>query len=81
MEEIVGVFFKMTFNFLGACIRWFFGSIQRIVLKKRRYTFKEYLLGPEELLDIDDDYDVSKNIIVGGVFFFCISIIMIKIFI
>ena len=78
MGENVGDVFRIIFNFLGACIRWTLGSIWRTVFKKTRFTFKQYLNGPKKRYDKFDYYDESKNMIIGGSFFFIFLTIIIK---
>lgn len=78
MGEIIGDIFRIIFNYLGACIRWAIGSVCRVLFKKTRFTFNQYLNGPKKEYDKFDDYDESKNIIIGGSFFLISVIIIIK---
>ncbi len=80
LEDLVGSIFKSFFNFFGAIIRWVLGTIWRTISNKKRYTFKEYLNGPNRPYDRYDEYDESKNIIVGGILFFAAIVIIIKFF-
>lgn len=46
MEDFFGYeVFRMVFSFIGALVRWVFGSIWRTLTRKQKYTFKDYLLG------------------------------------
>ncbi len=40
--------------FIGATIRWLYGSVWRTVFQRKKYTFNEYLNGPN---DSEDWYD------------------------
>lgn len=35
----------IIFNFIGASIRWIYGSVWRTLFNKLKFTFKEYLYG------------------------------------
>ena len=39
------------FNFLGAIVRWIYGTIWRTLANKKKYSFREYLLGPDNSED------------------------------
>ncbi len=39
--NLVGAFF----NFIGGTIRWVYGTIWRLIVKKPRFTFQEYIYG------------------------------------
>lgn len=42
------------FNFIGASIRWAYGSIWRAIFNQPKFTFKEYLYGPNNSKDFFD---------------------------
>jgi len=44
----------IIFGFIGASFRWIIGSIWRTFLSKKKYSFSEYLNGPN---GSDDDFD------------------------
>ena len=48
MDLIIG---NEILNFIGATIRWIYGTAVRTILKKPKYTFKEYLRGPKNSKD------------------------------
>jgi len=37
----------IIFNFLGAVVRWVYGTIRRTISNKPKYTFSEYVYGPK----------------------------------
>ncbi len=63
-------------NFIGASIRWIFGTSWRTILNQPKFTFKEYLYGPNES---DDWYDQKghrlSNFIVAFAFFFVVAVL------
>lgn len=36
------------FNFMGGTIRWIYGTILGLIVKKPRFTFQEYIYGPND---------------------------------
>lgn len=42
----------VLYNFIGACVRWLYGTIWRTIAHKEKFQFHEYLYGP----DNSDDY-------------------------
>ena len=62
------------FEFVGAVLRWVFGSIIRIVFNRKRFRFREYLYGPE---DSDEWFDtvghefVNRLIGAGSIVLIC----------
>ncbi|MGE5447282.1 MAG: hypothetical protein ACM3PR_02895 [Bacteroidales bacterium] len=52
------------FNFIGAVIRCIYGTIWRTIAGKKKYTFKEYLRGPQ---DSDDWFDVTGHELVNRI--------------
>ena len=69
MSEFVAfILLEVIFNFIGAVVRWIFGSIYRTLLKKPKFTFKEYLKGPENSGWFDEQAHGTNNVIVGVVF-------------
>ena len=54
------------FNFMGASVRWLYGSIWRTIFRKPKFTFKEYLYGPKNSNDYFDKHaHVMNNKILG----------------
>ncbi|PHS65622.1 MAG: hypothetical protein COB12_06905 [Flavobacterium sp.] len=48
----MGFYFgQVFFNFIGACIRWIYGTIWRSLFNKPKFSFKEYLYGPKNSAD------------------------------
>ncbi len=69
MSEFVGfILLEVIFNFIGAVVRWIFGSIYRTLFKKPKFTFKEYLSGPKKAGWFDEQAHGTNNVIVGVVF-------------
>lgn len=57
-------------NYIGATIRWIYGSIWRTIFKKPKFTYKEYLYGPNNSIDHFDVYGHQfNNKIIGMVTF------------
>ncbi len=72
-KELFGIFI----NFLGASARWIIGFIWTIISNKPKFTFKEYLYGPN---NSNDYYDKNahrfNNIWIGLIVFFFIFFII-----
>ena len=48
MIEILSIISgRIIFNFVGAFVRWGWGSIWDTLRKKKKYSFQEYLNGPK----------------------------------
>lgn len=45
-------------NLIGAVVRWIYGTIWRTIAGKKKYTFKEYLRGPQ---GSDDWFDFAGH--------------------
>jgi hypothetical protein len=54
----------IIFNFLGAVVRWLYGTIWRTIANKKKYTFKEYLSGPE---NSEDWFDITGHTFVNRI--------------
>ncbi|TDN97732.1 hypothetical protein [Sunxiuqinia elliptica] len=67
------------FNFIGAVVRWTYGTIWRTIAREKKFTFKEYLKGPN---DSDDWFDFagheSVNRIIGAGFLMIIIYLTMK---
>lgn len=61
--EIGGGFLYLLVNFLGATIRWFLGSIFRILLNKQKFSYKDYLNGSKK--SFSSNQTVFNNVVVG----------------
>jgi hypothetical protein len=48
----------IIFNFIGASVRWLYGTIWRTIARKKRFTFREYVYGPDHS---DDWYDMTGH--------------------
>lgn len=46
----------VIFNFIGACVRWLYGTLWRTITNKKKYKFHEYLRGPDNSDDFFDNY-------------------------
>ncbi len=66
-------------GFVGAICRWIYGSIWRTNAGKKRFTFKEYINGPE---NSDDWFDITGheviNRFIGFIVIMIICFIIIK---
>lgn len=77
--EILGFYFgRVFFNFIGAVIRWCYGSIWRTIFRKKKFSFKEYLYGPKESNYYDDMGHLLNNRIIGAIGFVFMIIPLIK---
>lgn len=60
MGEIIGEFIiYILLNYIGGSIRWLFGTLWRALFNTPKYTFKEYIHGPED----SDHYDSAHGCI------------------
>jgi hypothetical protein len=57
-------FGAIILNFIGACVRWLFGSIWRTIFEEKKFTFNEYLNGPE---NSDDWFDLTGHVFVNKI--------------
>ena len=58
----------IIFDFIGAVVRWIFGTIWRTIAQKKKFTFREYLHGPDNSDDWFDNVGHSfNNRIIGAV--------------
>lgn len=48
----------IIFNFIGALARWIYGTIWRTIANRKKFSFREYLNGPE---DSDDWFDFTGH--------------------
>jgi len=59
---------RIILNYVGATVRWLYGTIWRTIFKKQKYTYKEYVYGPNN----SDWYDFNghqfNNRIIGALF-------------
>ena len=46
----------VIFNFIGASVRWLYGTIWRTIRNKKKYKFHEYLRGPDSSEDFFDNF-------------------------
>ncbi len=70
MEDFFGsIVIELVLNFIGATIRWIYGSIWRTIFNKSKFKFKDYLNGPEENSNYYDDFGHNYNNILIGVIF------------
>jgi hypothetical protein len=58
----------IIFDFIGAVVRWVYGTIWRSIARKKKFTFQEYLHGPN---NSDGWFDLAghsfNNRIIGAV--------------
>ena len=70
---------QVIFNFIGATLRWTYGSIWRTLFKKPKFSFKEYLYGTKKSSDYYDDFAHNgNNVLIGAIFFFIFASIIVK---
>lgn len=62
MDIITGGF---IFNFIGACVRWTYGTIWRTIANRKKFKFSEYLNGPENSDDWFDNGHELVNRVIG----------------
>ena len=63
----------IIFNFIGASFRWIVGSIWRTLLSRNKYSFSEYLNGPN---DTDEQIDKLGNGLINRVTGFVLLMII-----
>lgn len=79
MDFIGIVIGSIVLNFIGGNIRWVFGTIWREILKREKFTYKEYLFGPKRSNGSYDEIGHTlNNKIIGAVFLFLLASILIK---
>lgn len=66
-------------SFIGACVRWIYGMTWRTIAKKEKFTFKEYLNGPNNSDDWFDftGHDFVNRLVGAGFLMFLIYLTMI----
>jgi hypothetical protein len=52
------------FSFVGAFCRWIYGTIWRTIANKKKFTFREYLNGPD---NSDNWFDLTGHVFVNKV--------------
>jgi len=62
------------FNFIGAVVRWIYGSIWRTIFQKPKFTFVEYLRGPKQS---DDWFDQTGHTFVNRIIGFITLMLLI----
>lgn len=78
-DFFVNIIFHQLFNFIGALIRYVYGSIWRSIFKKPKFSFKEYLNGPKKSSGFFDEFaHKGNNVMIGLIFVFMIVAIIIK---
>jgi hypothetical protein len=62
MEEFLGLgLLWLLCNYFGGTIRWIYGSIWRTLFNKPKFTYNEYVFGPEKSKDHFDVHGHSFN--------------------
>lgn len=70
---------RIIFNYIGATIRWVYGTIWRTILNKPKFTYNEYVNGPKNSEDHFDNYGHQfNNRIIGIIFLIGLLIILIN---
>ena len=64
----------ILFNFIGATVRWIYGTIWRTIANKKKYSFREYLHGPKDGDFIIDEVGHGCNNVAIGMAFLIIVI-------
>ena len=78
MSDFVAfILLEVIFNFIGAVVRWTFGSIYRTLFKKPKFTFKEYLNQPQNSGWFDEHAHGTNNVFVGAVFSISVIVIIV----
>ena len=66
-------FISFFFNFIGGTTRWLWGTLWRSMARRKKYTFKEYLPGPNPPEPGHENHDIINFCIGIAVFFFIIA--------
>lgn len=61
------------FNFIGGTTRWLWGTLWRSMARRKKYTFKEYLHGPNPPEPGQEFHEVNNFFIGIVVFIFIIA--------
>lgn len=73
------IVFGYVLNFLGGSLRWLYGTIWRSIANKPKFTFREYLYGPDQPKDWFDEKGHSlSNILVAFAFLFAVIVALYK---
>jgi hypothetical protein len=71
---------RRLLNLVGASLRWVYGSIWRSIFNQQKFTFREYLYGPNKPKGwFDEKGHRLSNVIVAFGFLFVVVVILIKI--
>ena len=73
MEEILFYPVYIILNFIGGTLRWLFGTMISVLLKKQRFTFREYLWGSKNPDYYDKKGHHFNNVLIA--LFFIIAIV------
>jgi len=68
------MFHHFFLNYIGASIRWIYGSVWSTIFKQQKYTYKEYLNGPENSNDFYDKHGHQFNNKIIGIIGIVVSI-------
>jgi len=55
---------SLILNFIGGTVRYVYGTVWRTLLKKRKFTFDEYINGPKKSQDF---FDQTGHGLVNGI--------------
>lgn len=71
----------IVLNYVGASVRWTYGTIWRTIFNKPKFTFSEYVNGPNQSKDyFDQTGHQFNNKMIGGVAIFLILWLLLSIF-
>jgi hypothetical protein len=69
---------SFIFNFFGACSRWTYGQFRRMLVGGPKYTFREYLNGPDNGDEIIDTFGHGLITNIIGAITILIIIVLLK---
>jgi hypothetical protein len=68
MFELITIYFgRIIANYIGATVRWTYGTIWITIFKKPKYTYSEYVNGPNDSTDSFDEVGHQFNNKIVGI--------------
>lgn len=62
MFDLIKIYYgRIVANYVGATVRWIYGTIWRTIFKKKKYTYSEYVYGPNDSTDSFDEVGHQFN--------------------
>jgi len=75
-EVIAEGIIYLIVTIVGGTLRWIYGSVWRTIFNKPKFSYKEYLYGPNKSKDHFDKYHLFNNGFVAVIFFIALGILI-----